>query len=269
MAIRDSQSVPTHRGGSQRAGSGTPHPRSPRSSLIKRPTLWDYVMGFLPSDGTHVKWIDGFIPVPSVNLLAVSKDMQTNFIHQKQKISLSGKTCFFFPLEKCKYKGQNMQQFMGKLCIPLQCVTCSQRGGLDQCVNIWEGKLDLEIFWNILFPLLRLWNSYKKGEKTVNKNMSWLYFFHIDIQLWWISHRRWITADLECQIQPTDVHKVGSQKAEQERWTQQKVYVSIKYRPCIKLQENWTGFLLYFLLWTWLCFHSTKGCFHFSSVVLE
>lgn len=109
----------------------------------------------------------------------------------------------------------------------------------------------------------------QKGEKTVNKNMSWLYFFHIDIQLWWISHRRWITADLECQIQPTDVHKVGSQKVAQERWTQQEVYVSIKYRPCIKLQKNWTGFLLYFLLWTWLCFYSTKGCFHFSSVVLE
>jgi len=115
--------------------------------MIKRPALWDYVMVFLPSDGTHVKRIDGFIPVPSVNLLAVSKDMQTNFIHQKQKISLSGKTCFFFfPLEKCKYKGQNMQQFMGKLCIPLQCVTCSQRGGLDQFVDTWEGKLGLEIF---------------------------------------------------------------------------------------------------------------------------
>lgn len=56
--------------------------------------------GVLPSDGTHVKQINGFIPVPSVNLLAVSKDMQTNFIHQKQKISLSGKTCFFFFLWK-------------------------------------------------------------------------------------------------------------------------------------------------------------------------
>lgn len=132
-------------------------------------TMW---WGFLPSDGTHVKQINGFIPVPSVNLLAVSKDMQTNFIHQKQKISLSGKTCFFFPLEKCKYKGQNMQQFMGKLCIPLQCVTCSQRGGLDQFVNIWEGKLDLEILWNMSFPLLLLWNTQLQKKA---KDYKWEY----------------------------------------------------------------------------------------------
>lgn len=39
-----------------------------------------------------------------------------------------------------------MQRFMGKLHIPQQCVTCSQRGGLDQFVDIWEQALDLEIF---------------------------------------------------------------------------------------------------------------------------
>lgn len=89
-----------HIGGSQKTGSGTPHLRSPHSSVTERRALWDYEMYFLPSDGTQVKQIDGFIPVPSVNLLAVSKDMQTNFIHQKQKIYLSGKTCFFFFLWK-------------------------------------------------------------------------------------------------------------------------------------------------------------------------
>lgn len=236
MVVRDSQSVPTHQGGSQRNSSGTLHLRSSCSSVIKRPALWNYVVVFLPSDGSHVKRTDGFIPVPSVNLLAVSKDMQTNFIHQKQKISLSGKICFFFPLEKCKYERQNMQQFMGKLCIPLQCVTCSQRGGLDQFVDFWEGKLDLEIFWNILFPLLLLLNTQlQKSQKTLNKSMSWLYFF----SHWYPAM---MNADLECQTQPTDACKVGSQKAEQERWTQQKVYVSIKYRPYIKPQENWAGF---------------------------
>lgn len=117
--------------------------------------------GFLPSDGTHMKWIDGFIPVPSVNLLAVSKDMQTNFIHQKQKISLSRKKkkVFFSPLEKCKYKTKYAAVHGQVMHSSAVCNLFSKRWSGSICEELGGNvSVHLEILWNILFPLLLLWN---------------------------------------------------------------------------------------------------------------
>lgn len=98
----------------------------------------------------------------------------------------------------------------------------------------------------------------KKRQKIVNKNMSWLlFFFHIDIQLWWITQEvnhcsSWVsnTANFCTQSWVTESGAGKMNTAEG------------LCQPDMKPQENWV--LLHSLLWTWLCFHSTKGCSPFS-----
>lgn len=169
--------------------------------------------------------------------------MQTNFIHQKQKISLSGKNLLFFPL----WKNVNTQD---KICSSSEqvmhssavCNLFSKRWSGSICEHL-RGKAGFgETLKYVGSSSSSMKHSItKKSQKTVNKNMSWIFFFPIDIQLWWMTQE--VNNCRSC------VSKIANRciqswvtESEAGKMNTTEGLCQCKYRPYIKPQENWTGF---------------------------